>query len=77
MWVLTLWWSCELRASAMAMKVQPWRLGLCGGQEMSMGVHRLGWVWLRGFFDPTHHGGSKKIQFNPTQPKFLFLLLLN
>ena len=31
-------------------------------------VHGLGWVWLRGFFDPTHHGGSKKIQPNPTQP---------
>ena len=23
-------------------------------------------VGLRGFFDPTHHGGSKKIQPNPT-----------
>ena len=38
------------------------------------GVHGLGWVGLRGFFDPTHHGGSKKIQPNqthhisPTQP---------
>ena len=29
------------------------------------GVHELGWVRLRGFFDPTHHGGSKK---NSTQP---------
>ena len=29
------------------------------------GVHRSGWVRLRGFFDPTHHGGSKK---NSTQP---------
>ena len=26
----------------------------------SRGVHRLGRVGLRGFFDPTHHGGSKK-----------------
>ena len=24
------------------------------------------WVGLRGFFDPTHHGGSKKIQPDPT-----------
>ena len=30
------------------------------------GVHGLGWVGLRGLFDPTHHGGSKK--FNLTQP---------
>ena len=35
---------------------------------MSRGVHGSGWVGLRGFFDPTHHGGSKKIQPNPTQP---------
>ena len=32
----------------------------------SSGVHGSGWVGLRGFFDPTHHGGSKKIQLNPT-----------
>ena len=25
-------------------------------------------VRLREFFDPTHYGGSKKIQLNPTQP---------
>ena len=30
------------------------------------GVHRSSWVGLRGIFDPTHHGGSKKIQPNPT-----------
>ena len=30
----------------------------------SRGVHGSGWVWLSGFFDPTHHGWSKK--FNPT-----------
>ena len=30
------------------------------------GVHGLGWVGLGGFFDPTHHGGFKKIQLNPT-----------
>ena len=29
-------------------------------------VHGSGWVRLRGFFDPTHHGGSKKIRPNPT-----------
>ena len=29
-------------------------------------VHGSGWVRLRGFFDPTHHSGSKKIQPNPT-----------
>ena len=29
-------------------------------------MHGSGWVGLRGFFDPTHHGGSKKIQHNPT-----------
>ena len=34
-------------------------------QETSS-VHGSGWVRLRGFFDPTHHGGSKKIQPNPT-----------
>ena len=31
-----------------------------------MGVHGSSWVRLRGFFDPTHHGGSKK--FSLTQP---------
>ena len=30
------------------------------------GMHGLGWVKLRKFFDPTHHGGSKKIQPNST-----------
>ena len=30
------------------------------------GVHESGWVGLRGFFDPNRHGGSKKIQPNPT-----------
>ena len=34
---------------------------------ISRGVHGSGWVELRGFFDPTHHGESKKIQPNPTQ----------
>ena len=29
---------------------------------------RCAWVGLRGFFDLTHHGGSKKIQPNLTQP---------
>ena len=28
----------------------------------------LGWHGLRGFFNPTYHGGLKKIQLNPTQP---------
>ena len=45
------------------------------------GVHGSGWVGLRGFFDPTHHGGSKKIQPNPThmgrvEPMDLKILLL-
>ena len=30
------------------------------------GVHGTGLVGLREFFDPTHHGESKKIQPNPT-----------
>ena len=29
-------------------------------------MHGSGWVKLRGVFDPTHHGGLKKIQLNPT-----------
>ena len=29
-------------------------------------MHRSGWVGLRRFVDPTHHGESKKIQSNPT-----------
>ena len=29
-------------------------------------MHGSSWVGLRGFFDPAHHGGSKKIQHNPT-----------
>ena len=33
---------------------------------MSRGVHRSGWVSLRGFFDQIHHSGFKK--FNPTKP---------
>ena len=48
-------------------------------QGPTRGVHGLGWVGLRGFFDPTHHGGSKKIQpnpthhINPTQPTWVGL----
>ena len=30
------------------------------------GVYGSGWVGFRGFFDPTDHGGSKKIQPNPS-----------
>ena len=37
--------------------------------DLSKGVHELGWVKLRGFFNPTHHGGLKKIQPNPTHHK--------
>ena len=33
---------------------------------ISRGVHGSSWIGLRGFFDPIHHGGSKKIQPNPT-----------
>ena len=33
---------------------------------MARDVHGSGWVGLRRFFDPTHHGGLKKIQLNPT-----------
>ena len=29
------------------------------------GVHGSGWVGLKGHFNPTHHGGWKKIQPNP------------
>ena len=48
---------------------KPTLRGMCGS----------GWVGLRGFFDPTHHGGSKKIQPNlthhisPTQPTWIGL----
>ena len=35
------------------------------GSRFTRGVHGSGWVGLRGFFDPTCHGGSKK---NSTQP---------
>ena len=43
------------------------------------GVHGSSWVRLRGFFDPTYHGGLKKIQpnlsrkSNPTQPTWVEL----
>ena len=43
-------------------------------EPLGRGVYGLGWVELRRFFDPTHHGGLKKIQPNltyhisPTQP---------
>ena len=30
------------------------------------GLHGLGWIGLRRFFDPTHYGGLKKIQPSPT-----------
>ena len=30
------------------------------------GVHGSSWVRLKGIFDPTHHGGLKNIQPNPT-----------
>ena len=33
---------------------------------ISRGVHGSSWIGLRGFFDPIHHDGSKKIQPNPT-----------
>ena len=42
-------------------------------------MHGWDWVGLREFFDPTHHGGSKKIQPNPahhispTQPTWVGL----
>ena len=36
---------------------------------MGRGVHGSSWVGLGGFFDPTHHGGFKKIQPNPTHYK--------
>ena len=29
-------------------------------------MHGLGWVKLKGFFDPIYHGELKKIQPNPT-----------
>ena len=29
-------------------------------------MHESGWIGLKGFFDPAHHGGLKKIQHNPT-----------
>ena len=35
------------------------------------GVHGSSWVRLRGFFDPTHHGGSKKFQPNPSLKSIL------
>ena len=35
-------------------------------ERETRGVHGSGWVELRGFFDPTHHGGTKKIKPNPT-----------
>ena len=35
-------------------------------KHIDRGVHGSGWVELRRFFDLTHHGGSKKIQPNPT-----------
>ena len=34
----------------------------------SRGVHRLGWVRLKSFFNPTYCGRLKNIQHNPTQP---------
>ena len=40
--------------------------GTTGQLILIRGVHWSGWVKLRGFFDPTYHGGSKKIQPNPT-----------
>ena len=43
------------------------RLNLIKGSfNIVRGVHGLGWAGLREFFDPTHHGGLKKIQPNPT-----------
>ena len=39
------------------------RIKLTGNKEYGWGC---AWVGLREFFDPTHHGGSKKIQPNPS-----------
>ena len=38
------------------------------GNAIMLGNFQLwcAWVGLKGFFDPTRHGGSKKIQPNPT-----------
>ena len=33
--------------------------------DLAREVHGSGCVRLMGFFDPTHYGGSKKIQPNP------------
>ena len=41
------------------------------------GVHGSGWVRLREFFYPTHHGALKKSnpleEFNPTKPTWIGL----
>ena len=46
----------QLRAAYLILSYNP----------LSRGVRRSSWVELRGFFDTTHHGGSKTIQPNPT-----------
>ena len=40
---------------------------------VNRGVHGSDWVGLRGFFDPTHHDGSKKIQPNPHRSGWIWL----
>ena len=40
-------------------------------EATGMVMYGLGWVELRRFFDPTHHGELKKIQLNPTHHKVL------
>ena len=41
-------------------------------EAMSMVMYGLGWVELRRFFYPTHHGELKKIS-NSTQPTWIGL----
>ena len=53
-----------LRAHCLLLFNSPRTLALLGIKD----VHGSSWVGLRGFFDLTHYGGSKKIQPNPTQP---------
>ena len=52
-----------LRAHCLLLFNSPRTLALLGIKD----VHGSSWVGLRGFFDLTHYGGSKKIQPNPTQ----------
>jgi len=61
-WIIVDWWHT---VKVLKAHYRQWHILCIGGKC----VHELGRVGLKGFFNPTHYGGLKKIQPNPTHHK--------